>query len=194
MHFVCQRFRLSLFRLSLFCLSTALLVSAAGFSPTFGQESEQPTEHHEILYRELGQWKGEMKMWPAGPGSEPVTLPVEEKNTKFAGGLWTLSEFTAGPFKGRGHFGYDARKKKYVGVWIDNSTSSQSVMEGSFDKQKDQLVMTFPGIDAATQKPAEMKNVTEWLSKTKRRMTMYQKTTGSKWDMVFVVDYQKVEE
>ena len=37
------------------------------------------------------------------------------------------------PFQGLGFTGYDNHPKKYVGVWIDNMTTSIMTSSGTFD-------------------------------------------------------------
>ena len=58
-----------------------------------------------------------------------------------AGGLWLIStfegEFGGAKFEGRGQFGYDASKGKYVGTWIDSMSPNMSLLEG-FVRRQDQ--------------------------------------------------------
>ena len=78
-----------------------------------------------------------------GPGMDSkgtMTYKME------VGGLWLTSnfegEFAGQKFHGKGLDSYDAGKKKYVGVWVDNMVTSPLIMEGTYDKDKKQLTMT----------------------------------------------------
>ena len=138
-------------------LTTTLLASLFAAACVAQQPPTLSTEHA-VLQKDVGTWTGTMTLYPDN-AAEPMVLPVRETNTLFAGGLWVLSDFDAGPFKGRGQFGYDLKKKKYVGTWIDNMNPFMSVMEGDYDEEKKQMVMEFTGIDPVSREPERMKSV-----------------------------------
>ncbi len=151
--------------------------------------AQEPTEHHEHLKFDVGKWTGSMTM--TVPGSdEPMTMEVKETNTMVQGGLWLISTFEAGPFVGRGQFGYDPAKKKYVGTWIDNMSPHLNIMQGNLNKDKSEMVMTFTGVNQQTGKPQEMKNVTTRPSDDERKFVMYAKT-GDKWEKSFEINYKR---
>ena len=89
-------------------------VSQAQFSPP------EVTKQHEVLKQDVGVWDAEMKLWMA-PGQEPMTSKGVERN-RMMGGLWLISSFTVDlggeTFQGRGQFGYDSKKGKYIGTSI----------------------------------------------------------------------------
>ena len=62
------------------------------------------------------------------------------------GGMWIESDFEGDlggmKFQGHGLDGYDLRKKKYVGVWVDSVESAPMVFEGDYDPEKKLLVMS----------------------------------------------------
>lgn len=171
-----------------------LCILAAVPQLTLAQEPQmpEPTEAHKHLEKDTGTWSGEMKMYVAGPDAPPMVLPIKETNTMMEGGFWSLSEFEAGPFKGKGQFGYDPTKKKYIGTWIDSSTPYLSVMEGDYDEKKNEMVMFFDGMDQMSGKMAKMKSVTRHVDKNKREFTMYKKV-GDKWQVSFEMAYERVQ-
>ena len=166
-----------------------LLICLVG-SVCFAQQPPQPTEAHKYLTKDEGVWKGTMKLFM--PGQDPIAMPVKETNKMFGNGLWLLSEFDAGPFQGRGQFGYDSQKKKYTGTWIDNMNPYMSVMEGDFDVEKMQMVMQFKGMDTATGKLQDMKSVMTMQGEDKRTFVMYAKNGGD-WQKAFEIDYERAE-
>lgn len=148
----------------------------------------EPVEEHKLLSEDVGQWTGTMSM--TGPDGQPMELPVTETNTSFGNGLWVLTEFSAGPFQGRGQIGYDTRKKKFVGTWIDNSITHLSIMEGEYDKSKKALVMMMQGIDHATGEAQVMKTVSTREGDDKRHFVMYAKD-GDQWQKSFEIHYER---
>lgn len=174
----------------LLCLCT--LAAVPQLASAQEPEMPQPTEAHKLLEKDTGTWTGEMKMFMAGPDQPPMVMAIKETNTMMEGGFWSLSEFEAGPFKGKGQFGYDPMKKKFVGTWIDSSSPFLSVMEGDYDDEGSTLTMFFDGMDMASGKIVKRKSVTKHVNKNKREFTMY-KQAGEKWEVEFIMSYQRAE-
>ena len=55
------------------------------------------------------------------------------------GDFWIVCDYTGSfeglKFVGQGSFGYDAKKKKYVGTWIDSFSPNVTHMVGTYDKE-----------------------------------------------------------
>ena len=49
-------------------------------------------------------------------------------------------------FEGRGQFGYDPAKKKYVGTWIDSMSPTLRVLEGTYDAKTKTLTYKGDGV------------------------------------------------
>ncbi|MEM7396887.1 MAG: DUF1579 family protein, partial [Verrucomicrobiota bacterium] len=143
-------------------LSAAVLLLAPALSSFADHHGAPPksqfTEQHKLLAKDVGTWKAEMKMYMAGPDKPPTVVEATEVNTLMEGGLWLLTDFDAGQFKGHGQYGYDPIKKKYVGTWIDTMTPHISAMQGTVNKAG-RLVMYMNSIDIATGKTEKMKSV-----------------------------------
>ncbi len=153
-----------------------------------GFPSAEPTPQHELLKKEVGTWTGEMKFF--GPGADLPAMPIRETNTLMDTGLWVVTEFEAGPFLGRGQFGYDPLKKKYVGTWVDNMTPHLMVMEGDYNSETHEMTMFTQGIDQATGKMQDMKAVSRYVDADTRTYTMHAKQAGD-WVKMFQVNYQR---
>ena len=165
------------------CLSVASQAFAQG---------EAPTEHHAILKKDVGTWNAVLTVMM--PGQDPVKMEGVEVN-KMLGELWVTSEFKGEifgtPFLGRGQFGYDAQKKKYVGTWIDSMTSSMSTMTGQFDKKTNALSFDTTQLDPATGKRVKAKNVTTYVSKDVREMKMMTEGEDGKWVTTMTIKYTR---
>ena len=161
-------------------------------SSVFAQQPPQPTKQHEILKKDVGTWTGTMKMFLAGPDGDPIVMPIKETNTMMSPGLWLVSKFESGPFQGRGQFGYDPLKKKYVGTWIDNMTPHLSVMVGEFDADKGVMTMFSEVVDPTTGTTKKTKSVSRFDGDDKRNFVMYSKTDGN-WVKSFEINYQRAE-
>ena len=133
----------------------ALAVAVLFVPAAAAQESPNPGPEHEILKKMEGNWDLVMKF--GGMESKgTVTYKMD------LGGLWLTgnleSELFGSKFQGKSIDGYDATRKKYVGVWVDSMSQSPMLMEGTFDKEKKTLTMIGdgPGMDG---KPTKFKAV-----------------------------------
>jgi hypothetical protein len=134
-----------------------------------GQEFPKAGPEHELLKKMEGTWDTTMKI-----------MGLESKGTATykmeLGGLWLVSSFEGNlggaKFSGRQLETYDAKKKKYVGVWFDSMSTSPMLMEGTYDKEKKTLTLTgeSPGPDG---KPEKFKAVSEWKDEDTVHFAMY---------------------
>ena len=127
------------------CRSLAIALAAVVAAPSArAQEPVKPGPEHAHLKKLEGVWDTTMKMGP-----------MESKGTATykmdLGGLWLLSQFEGSiggeKFSGRGADSYDPAKKKYVGLWIDSTSASAMVMEGTRDAATNTLTMIGEGPD-----------------------------------------------
>jgi hypothetical protein len=136
----------------LFTLAAGSLAIAA-VRPALFQEPQapQPTEQHEFLLQGVGSWEGTIQMFMPGMEGEPT--PATE-TIEAIGSFWTRSKFEstfAGmPFVGSGCTGYDPAKKAFVATWVDNTTTSLTLMEGKLDPKTNTLTMRWQAPDMAT--------------------------------------------
>jgi len=121
-----------------FCATALAVVIAV---PTArAQDFPKPGPEHEHLKKLEGTWDATV-MGQESKGTMTYKMDV--------GGLWLTSnyegEFGGAKFHGKGFDSYDAGKKKYVSVWVDNLITSPRFMEGTYDKDKKTLTMTGDG-------------------------------------------------
>jgi hypothetical protein len=165
-----------------------LLISAPGWAQDAAPE---PLPQHKLLAKEVGEWEGVMKMY-VSPDGPPIEMSVTESNKMLDGGLWVISEFEAGPFIGRGHFGYDPDKKKFVGSWLDNQTMSLGILEGSYDEKTGEITYLSNAKSPATGKNVPTKQVGKVIDENHRTFVAYiQNADGKSWDKWMEISYKR---
>jgi len=146
-------------------------------------EVSTPGEAHKKLDDMIGTWDTEAKIWTQGPGSEPTVTKGTAVNSWVLGGRYLKQEFKGEmmgmPFEGVGYTGYDNYNKKYIGYWIDNSSTQMLMMSGMIDKSG--KVLTLYGtmdewMTGANGKP--VKYVTRIINKDKHMFEIYDLAFG----------------
>ena len=128
----------------------------------------QPTDAHKSLVKaEEGVWDATMKAYLAGPGQPPTEFKGVETVRAIADGLYVTTDFEADfiggkKFKGHGITGYDVAKKKMVGVWADNMSTSIGTIEGDYDPANKTVTLWFESPDPKTGRTRKEKHVVEY--------------------------------
>ncbi len=175
------------------CLAIACPNCWGPCSNCWGQgAAPEPLPQHKMLAREVGQWEGVMKMYAGGPDAPPIEMPVVETNTLMEGGLWVISEFETGPFKGRGQFGYDPEKKKFVGTWIDNQTMALGILEGTHNDTTGETTYLSTVKNPTTGKDVSTKQVGKIVDDNHKSFVAYmQADDGKNWDLWMEISYTR---
>lgn len=137
-------------RLVVASLASLSCVVALAATPVFTSQDvamPQPTEHHALVLRGVGEWKGKLQNFV--PGMEGV---VDAKQTvKPVGKFWTQTRFSCQfmgeTYVGTGCQGYDPAKKKFIGTWVDSMSSYFAKMEGDYDAKTNTLTMRWQAPD-----------------------------------------------
>lgn len=129
---------------------------------------------HAYFKKFLGRWKAVNKMFMEGT-PEPM---VTEGTTSFRlilGGRYLQqryeSEFDGMAFEGIGISGYDKSRKKYIGMWMDNHSTSWMMTEGEYDEAT--KTMSDIGEMSTPMGPATAKTVSKEVDKNTFVFTMY---------------------
>lgn len=139
-----------------------------------------PGPEYDILKKDVGVWDCEIKAW-SSPGAKPTITQGRETN-RMLGGHWLITDFQGNmmgmDFQGHGTYGYDAKKKKYVGTWVDSLGPYMMQTEGTYDKESETLTVQgdSPGPDGVTLFTYTME--TKYQS-GKRVMTMHMRPQGA---------------
>ena len=168
---------------------TVIVSLVAGLASA--QEAPEISEHHKILHKDLGTWKGTMKIFMPGQ-PEPMEMPITEKSTKFGDGLWIMTEFDGGPFQGRGTMGYNPMTKKYVGSWLDNMSPVLMMMTGDYDEKTKTLTTYSETIDPHMKKKKFTKSMAKHNEDGTRMFEMYERMNETdEWKKTFEIAYEK---
>ncbi|HEX5102276.1 MAG TPA: DUF1579 domain-containing protein [Pirellulaceae bacterium] len=148
----------------------------------------KPGPEHAYLKAMEGVWDAEMVTPDGNKSAGTMTYKMQ------VGGLWLTSdykgEFAGAEFTGKGLDSYDAKKKKYVGVWVDSMITSPLIMEGDMDEKTHTLTMNTegPGPDG---KPQKMKMVTKMPDKDHMNFEMFMTGADGKETSGFKINYTR---
>ena len=168
-------------------------------TPAMAQEpppAPKPLPEHKILAADVGAWDATIKAYMQGPDAEPAVSKGSEINEVLPGGLWVLSRFEGDfggvKFVGRGQFGYDPVKKKFVGTWIDSYSTILSVLEGVYDAKTKTMTYVSDGYDPEHKAKFTQKMVTTTKDDGSRVFTLYMKFEGQPVEAKFMeISYTK---
>ena len=180
-------------------LATALMVldstRAADDPPAGGPAA--PLPQHKVLAREVGVWDAEVTMTVPGADADakPTTSKAVETNA-LIGDKWLISdfkgEFGGMEFQGHGQTGYDAKKGKYVGTWVDTFSARIDTLEGTFDEKTQTMTMFSQMEEPGSGKPMKVKFVSVFKGDNERIFTEHVMTEGAKdYTKLMQISYKK---
>jgi hypothetical protein len=139
------------------------------------EESYQPPKpgpEHALLAKDVGKWKAVQKVMMDPTKPAEVSEGTQEC-TLICNGLFLRSDYkvkgTQGDFHGSSVLGYDAQKKKYTGVWVDNMDTKLNPYEGVYEGGKFNFTMNGIGPDG---KPYTAKMIEERPNDNTRNFSM----------------------
>src|SRR5687767_14770677 len=160
----------------------------------------QPTEaHKELVKSDVGVWDATMRAYLAGPDQPPQEFKGTETVRAVADGLWTISEFEADfvggkKFRGHGITGYDTQKKKFVGAWADNMSTSLGTLEGDYDPKSNTVTLWFQMTDPMTGQLRKDKHVAEHKADGHNLYTIYQAGPGGQQIKLMEIESKRRKE
>jgi Protein of unknown function (DUF1579) len=180
--------------LTCLCLGASILATTATAQELPPAPKALP--EHKILAADEGTWDATIKTYMGGPDAEPSVSRGTEVNEVLPGGLWVHSKFEGDfggvKFVGRGQFGYDPVKKKYVGTWIDSMSTILSVLEGDYDARSKTMTYVGDGYDPDHKAKFSQKMVTTMKDDGTRVFTLYMKFEGQPAEAKFMeISYTK---
>jgi len=152
-----------------------------------------PEKEHVWLQQLAGEWDSEAEI-PAGEGQPPMKVTGTE-SARMLGGFWlhseTRSEMMGTPFVGVMTVGFDPATRKYVGTWVDSTTSRLWRYEGSVDGTGRILTLNSEGPHPSDPaKTAKYREVIEIQDKDHKTFTSQIEIDG-KWERIIRVSYTR---
>jgi len=87
-----------------------------------------------VLKLEEGVWDAAIEFPAEKPGATPTKATGVQTNTFVTGNGWITNDFAVdAKYGGHGTWGYDSKKGKYVGIWVDSNQDYIRLDEGTFD-------------------------------------------------------------
>jgi hypothetical protein len=135
----------------------------------------------------VGKWDAVMEM-----GGQKSNATAEYRS--ICSGMWLESDFEGDlggvKFQGHGIDGYNQRKKKYVGMWVDSMSSAPLHFEGDIDPKTKMMVMSGEGL-GPDGKPEKFKSTTEHKDKDHFTFKMYMVDPAGKEQLAFTIEYTR---
>ena len=111
------------------------------------QEMPQPGKEHAWLEALQGEWTTETEI-VTEPGQPPMKIKGEASG-RAVGGFWTVVDHRGDlggmAFHGVLTLGYDAKRKKHVGTWVDSMNDYLWSYEGALDAEGKVLTLDTKG-------------------------------------------------
>jgi len=123
-----------------------------GLAATLAQQAPAPSPEVTLLQRFVGEWDAQVS-FPGAPA-----IPGRSRMRLLEGGTWLVEDFEAemrgAPFRGHGLFGWDAARKTWTSVWVDNMKGTLTTSTGAWDEQAGRFVLRADMGTAAAPMPA----------------------------------------
>jgi Protein of unknown function (DUF1579) len=95
-------------------------------------------EHSEVFAKDVGTWDAEVEVRPPGIDVQRSKGVMTARRL----GNWLVTDFkNESGFEGHGVYGWDASRKRYVGVWVDSMRTTLAPMEGEWDAANKRMTM-----------------------------------------------------
>ena len=151
-------------------------------------------EQHAWLRQLEGEWTAELES-PGSPDA-PATTKSGVERVRAIGELWTVSEINVAtddvPLIGVQTLGFDPKRAKFVGTWIDASSSHLWVYEGTLDAGGTKLTLEAEGPDLATpDRLARYRDVIEVKDADRRVVTSSIQRDDGAWNLCATIRYQR---
>jgi hypothetical protein len=164
-------------RLTMLSMLIALgvcVASGAAADPAATEASAEPASAPEVdlVKLELGTWDAVVEFPPASPDAKPTYARGVQVNTLVGGGRWIRNDIEVEPsYAGHGTWGWDPRRQRYVGIWVDSNTDYVRLDEGRYDQATRTLTWESELRQPEPHPPAKFRLVEEFRGDT-RVLTM----------------------
>jgi hypothetical protein len=166
-------------------------VLAQADEPTMGPD--EAARDQGWLKQLVGEWDTRLKVY-----MQPDQPPAESTGTdsvRALGDHWIVAEtkttMMGAPYHGILSLGYDARKKHFVGTWIDSFGGRLWVYQGTLNAAGDTLTLMTEG--PSTQDPDKTARYKEIIQITEdgRTFTSSIETGEGTWTKILTIEYRR---
>lgn len=170
-------------------LCVALLAGAAWLGAQDAEEVPAPRGEQAWLTQFVGEWESEGEAF-LEPGQPPIKSKGTE-STRRLGDHWIVAEgkatFMEMPFTSILTLGYDPARQKFVGTWVDSTSSYLWHYEGTLDASGKYLTLESEGpFERTPGKPAKFREVIEFPSKDQRLFKAHVLVDG-RWEPLVTI-------
>ena len=131
-----------------------------------------PVPELDVLKMEEGVWDATIEFPPAKPGEAATHATGVQTNTFVTGKRWIRNDFEVdAKYGGHGTWGYDPKKQRYVGTWVDSNTDYIRLDEGVWDAASKTMTWTSELRQPDPHPPAKYRMIEEFRGDT-RVLTM----------------------
>ena len=154
----------------------------------------EPQKEHRWLQKLVGEWTMEAEM--AEPGKPPEKSRGTE-SVRSVGDLWIVAEGQGempgmGPIATRLTLGYDPKKGRYVGAWVDSMMAYLWTYYGELDASERKLTLHTEGPSMAGDgSMAEYRETIEFKSDDQRVWTSSVLGDDGKWTQFMSMSFRR---
>jgi hypothetical protein len=135
-----------------------------------------PGEMHQHLTRGVGTWDGKVKMWHT-PGSQPEESTCVSVVSSMFDGRYTRCEvegdFSFGPFKGFGLYGFNNTTQQFESTWIDNMSTNIMNGTGKISPDRKSITWNYEFTCPITSGPSWMREVERHINDNTMTLEMF---------------------
>lgn len=143
-----------------------------------------PGQMHQMLAKNVGEWKTKIKLWMQ-PGGEPVVSEGTSTSEMILGGRYLQTKHSASfmnmPMQGLGLDAYDNGKKTFISVWFDNMGTGVMVLEGKYDEAAKTITYFGKVYEPVSAKEINVKEIVRFVNDNLEIMEMYMLTGNSEF-------------
>ncbi len=162
----------------------AVLLSCLALSVSAQDSKSEDQSASKLLAKEEGVWDADIKMMaPGTDGKIEATTSKGVETNRLMAGKWLISDFKGemfgSTFEGHGTYGYDAKKNKYVGTWVDTMSVRIDALEGTYDEKTKTLTLNSES-ESPDGKPMKMRLDTQFNDDGTRTFSLWAQADGQK--------------
>jgi len=143
-----------------------------------------PGPMHEMMAKNVGDWKTIDKFWMS-PDGEPMVTEGTSKTEMILGGRYQKSTHTSSmmgmPTEGINIMGYDNATQEFTSVWIDNVGTGTSIAKGKYDENTKSLTMEGTMVDPMSKQEMNFREVLKFLDNDHHLLEMYMVFNGEEF-------------